>query len=401
MNEFHKHRASGVLACYSNAGEIIEKATPVGFINKYGKQKQPDGTWKYVGHGQHTPSQEEAVQHHSAEDLKFKEEEQKLDINQRFEAYARYTKAVIQGKFKSCIAYGTGGVGKTYTALKQLEIAGKVGFDEELHQPVVAAEGEEDEDGGTLTSDYDYVKITGKATPTAVYAALYEHNGKILVFDDCDSVLKNEDAINIFKGALDTSGDGTITYASASKIFTSTGALVPKRFKFSGRALFISNLSSTEMPQPLKSRSLRVDLTMDKIQTMERLRKIATNPHTGQYTNLHFPNVHYTHDDLAGILDFIDKYKNVLSDLNVRTVGAFLAIKQIADIDNVNWEEELKHMVFSKGEDVEILHSGDDNSVIQAALVKLHEGESLKEVYEFVYEAQGEITDITGIPAEN
>lgn len=51
MNTFQKSQAAKMLACYTTPEELgdIEKAIAVGTINKYGKQKQADGSWKYVG----------------------------------------------------------------------------------------------------------------------------------------------------------------------------------------------------------------------------------------------------------------------------------------------------------------------------------------------------------------
>ena len=268
---------------------------------------------------------------------KTQSDDPKADVNKRFEAFARFTKSVMNGGMKSMIAYGTGGVGKTYTVTSQLEAAGKKAFDEDKHVP-----GDD---------DYDYVKITGKSTPTAVYKALFEHNGKIILFDDCDSVLQHEDAINLFKGALDTSGDGTISYGSAKAIKDDDGEPIPKRFKFDGKVMFISNLPSDKVPQPLKSRALRVDLTMSPEQTIDRIRYIATHPETKEMTNLRFPGIKkYTTQDMKDVIQFIDDHKDILSDINVRTVGAMLAIKQQADKEGVDWKEDAQHMVLSKAQ---------------------------------------------------
>jgi hypothetical protein len=268
------------------------------------------------------------------------------DVGTRFETFEMMTNAVIKGRSKSMIAYGTGGVGKTYTVTKQLEKAGKVPFDEEKMEP-----GD---------SDYDYVKITGKATPGAVYRELYKHNGKTLVFDDCDSVLKNPDAVNFFKGALDTSGDGTISYGSFKAPKDENGDEMPQRFKFNGRVIFISNLSADEMPQPLKSRGLKIDLSMDKKQTLDRMRQIATDK-GGKMQNLKFPGIEkYSDADMKGVLDYLDKNKDHIGDLNTRTIGKVLALKQEADDigRGEKWEKYADQEIFSKGEESDLYNGG-------------------------------------------
>ena len=50
----------------------------------------------------------------------------------------------------------------------------------------------------------DWAHIKGKASPLSMYTALFKYKNKIIVFDDCDSVFKNKDSVNILKSALDS-----------------------------------------------------------------------------------------------------------------------------------------------------------------------------------------------------
>lgn len=280
-------------------------------------------------------------------------EEKENDINHKFDAFGRFAAGVIKGRMKSLIAYGSGGVGKTYTVTTELEKAGKKIFDPELYDP--------GDDG------YDYVKITGKMTAAAVYRLMYEHNGKILVFDDCDSVLQDENAINLFKGGLDTSGDGTIDWGSANKLRDSKGIKIPSKFQFTGRAIFISNLDvgkddkgrfQNEQLQPIISRGYGINLTMNAEQTMDRIRHIATSK-DGKLTNLKFPGIpDYTHEDMKSVLNYMNKHKDSASDLNVRTVGTLLAIKKDADEVGVPWERDAKYVYLRKSNSPDIYNGG-------------------------------------------
>lgn len=366
----------------------FEKAHPVGCINKYGKQKQQDGSWKYVGlpggegavaqdeedatdanadpdaedhthllkeietvaRNTHTPEQKmkelievglsdvgkiaqisgqdrSDVAKHFVENgitpkpsnidaEKFKGLLPKVDVSKRWKSYRVMLNMVAKGTCKSMIAYGTGGVGKTYNMNQVFEGHGLKEFQENMLPGV---------------GDYDYVKITGKSTPTAMFKALYQHNGKIVVFDDCDSVLKDETSINILKGALDTTGDGTITYGSGRQIKDDDGEPIPQRFSFVGRATFISNLTPSEMPQPLRSRALTVDLTMNAKETLTRLKEIV--PHM-EFQNNRGEVINVSAEDRNAAVNFLDKYKNQIDmgDLNARTLGQIALIKkQISD----------------------------------------------------------------------
>lgn len=275
------------------------------------------------------------------------------DINHKFEAFGRFAAGVIKGRMKSMIAYGSGGVGKTYTVTTELMKAGKKIYDPELHDPG---------DNG-----YDYVKMTGKMTAAAVYTAMYEHNGKILLFDDCDSVLQDDNAINLFKGALDTSGDGMIDWGSAKKLKDSTGTEMPGKFAFNGRAMFISNLDVGKdkngkqlnaQLQPIISRGYGINLSMDANKTMDRIKNIAKGK-DGQLTNLKFPGTpSYKHEDMKAVLDYMTKHKDKAADLNVRTVGTLLAIKIDADEAGVNWQDDAKYVYLRKSSDGDIYNGG-------------------------------------------
>lgn len=280
---------------------------------------------------------------------KLDEEAEEGDINAKFKTYEKFVRMTAKGLSKSTIAYGGGGVGKTFTAMQQLNNMNNP----ETGKPFVFYDAESHEMG---SKDYDAVKITGKATTAGLYKALYQHNGKLLLFDDCDEVLKDDNSVNMFKGALDSTGDGGISNISGRAIKDDNGNPIPQSYKFTGRAIFISNLSSKELPQPIKSRSLRVDLSMDAKQTIERIKAI-TKGKDGKSTNIKLEDVSgkpikYDHEDMEAAIKFMDKYKDKMSDINVRTLGNI--VKLIHDSkddedDDVDWETTAKHFILSKG----------------------------------------------------
>ena len=267
-----------------------------------------------------------------------------VDVNTRWESYDLFLDMVVSGMSKSIIAFGTGGVGKTYTMEQVMKRHNQVEYDD-----VDAGHGLD------TPGEYDYVKITGKSTPTAMFKALYEHNGKTIVFDDCDSVLKDETSINIFKGALDTSGGGGVTYDSGRDTKTAKKghenqkgeSIVPKRFKFNGRVIFISNLQPENMPQPLvDSRALAVDLSMTIDDTVERLRQISQiMPITDASGN----KIEVSEADRTAAVDFINEYRNQIrpGKLNARTMGNITKIIHTSSGTNRDWKKMALTMLAS------------------------------------------------------
>ncbi len=327
----------------------------------------------------------------SAKEVKKLDEEadDAVDINAKFKVYEKFVRMVAKGTVKSGIAYGTGGVGKTYTATKALEktINPKTG------KPMKAFNSDTDTPG---EDGYDYVKITGKATTSGVIQALWEHNGKMLLFDDCDAVLKDENTVNMFKGALDSTGDGQISALSARPLKDSTGAAIPSTFKFNGRAFFISNLSSKEIPQPIKSRSLRVDLSMDAQQTIDRIKNIAEDKQ-GKLTNITLEDasggkISYTHEDMDAAIKFLEKYKDKTGDLNVRTLGNIVRVIHDAreeGEDEGDWVDAAKSFILSKSIDEPI------DSIIPGAAAVFEQileiPDEVEKAFQFILEVEDPI----------
>jgi hypothetical protein len=184
---------------------------------------------------------------------------------------------------------------------------------------------------------YDYITVTGKVTPTRMFELMQEHNGKLLVFDDCDAVLqKGDDGVNVLKGALDTSGDGTISWEGkgslksgyagikgAKQVLDSkgkpTGACdLPKTFKFTGQVVFISNMTDKDVPQPIRSRSLMIDLTMNRNETLAKVKQIAPNV---KFKSPDGSVVAVSSENRQKAVDFMEKYITKIpeADLNMRT----------------------------------------------------------------------------------
>ena len=167
-----------------------------------------------------------------------------FDINQRFGFLNDLTTMVVSGVTPSLLVVGEGGLGKTHSVTKTIK-------ENELE-------------------DMEYVFFKGYSTARGLYNTLYDNNGKLIVFDDCDSVLDDKVAVNILKSALDSYDKRTISWMSK----VSKSDEYPQHFDFTGRIIFISNKSKDKIDEAILTRSLTVDLTMtpdDKISRMEAI----------------------------------------------------------------------------------------------------------------------------------
>ena len=167
-----------------------------------------------------------------------------FDINQRFGFLNDLTTMVVNGITPSLIVTGEGGLGKTHSVSKTIEA-------NDLY-------------------DSEYVFFKGYSTARGLYNTLYDNNGKLIVFDDCDSVLDDKVAVNILKSALDSYEKRTISWMSKMN----KSDEYPQHFDFTGRIIFISNKSKEKIDEAILTRSLTVDLTMtpdDKVARMESI----------------------------------------------------------------------------------------------------------------------------------
>lgn len=194
-----------------------------------------------------------------------------LTVDDKWDGYENDCNMLLDGELglRAVMAYGTGGVGKTFVLESKILPARKyIEYDAELDM----------QKGG---DEYDYVKIGGKIGSKETQRLMYEHRNKLLIFDDCDSMWNDEGLINVLKNTLDTSGQGKCQWAQRlPETSKGAGDEVPTVFKFNGRMIFITNLSKDELAargaSPIaESRAASSNLTMNMEQTIERLQKIA------------------------------------------------------------------------------------------------------------------------------
>lgn len=185
-------------------------------------------------------------------------------IRERFEILDEMTKAAVAGDVRAMIVSGPPGVGKSYGVEKIVEAACL--FDKIS--------------GKRLRAEV----VKGSATALGLYSTLYKYSDKncVLVFDDCDSILLDDVALNLLKGALDSGKKRKISWLSDSHVLRREG--IPDSFNFNGTVIFITNLKFDKMKSQklrdhldaLQSRCHYLDLTLDTMRDkILRIKQIA------------------------------------------------------------------------------------------------------------------------------
>jgi len=245
-------------------------------------------------------------------------DEQAMDrIRERFDILHEMTKATVSGDIRAMIVSGPPGVGKSFGVEQEIDKATM--FDKLA--------------GKRLRAEV----VKGSATPIGLYQTLYKYSDAncVVVFDDCDSILLDDVALNLLKGALDSGKKRKISWLSESSSLRREG--IPDSFEFKGSAIFITNLKFDKMKSQklkdhldaLQSRCHYLDLTLDTMRDkILRIKQIAKD-------GVLFADYDFDPCVQDEIIDFMNANQNRLREMSLR-----MAIK-IADLRKMsvmNWK---------------------------------------------------------------
>lgn len=242
----------------------------------------------------------------------------KFSINQRFGFLTDMVTMLAKGQQPSVVVTGAGGLGKSFTVLAALKKCG-------LKDMSVLA----DYEIGAAVPKNAFVTIKGQCTPKGLYRTLYENKNSTIVFDDCDSVLKDPVSLNILKGALDSYSKRIISWRADTK-----DEDLPQSFEFKGRVVFISNMDSTNLDQAILTRSMAVDVSMTPQQKIERMKYLLDQ-------ETFMPDFSVTHKKEA--LSLIESVVDSVKELSLRTLIQVTKIRKSSPSEN--WKDLAEYTI--------------------------------------------------------
>lgn len=226
----------------------------------------------------------------------------KQTLNERFENMMKYTDMVINKVNPSLLITGGPGTGKTFMVRKRINESGK-------------------------THGINWRLIKGSASAVGLYAALYHHSDQLIVFDDCDQVLKDPDAVNMLKAALDSYDTREISYLSGRPIKNAEGDVIPSSFEFTGQVIFISNMPEAKIDSAIKSRSFVVNIDSTPGQMLDRMETLLEKVEPNVQMNIKI-------DALKALKEAYAKFDGV--ELNMRSLMKAIRIRKM-NFENWQW----------------------------------------------------------------
>lgn len=226
-----------------------------------------------------------------------------FSVVERFQFIGQFVRLLAKGAINSFVLTGSGGIGKTTAVMKTLKSLG-------LNEDLPGEEG-------------NYMVIRGFSTPRALYDTLYQFKDKILVLDDADAIFKDPVGANLIKAALDDKPVRVVNWSTSRE----GDSDVPTRFVYTGKMIFISNLSINQFPQAIISRSQKVDVSLDNDEKVEIIGEV-------------FKDIDHDDAEKTDVLNFVRENASNASDLNIRSAVALLTLRQeFGD----NWQRIAKY----------------------------------------------------------
>jgi hypothetical protein len=244
--------------------------------------------------------------------------ESRFTINERFGFVSDMVTMLANGAQSSVVVTGPGGLGKSYTVTKALTANG--------FKDMSILDGEFQV--GQRVTNKKFIVVKGYSTPKGLYRLLYENKDGVIVFDDCDSVLKDPVSLNLLKGALDSYSRRIISWRADIR-----DEDLPTSFEFKGRVIFISNLASSQIDQAIITRSMAVDLSMTTQQKIDRMRFILES---GEF----MPEANKEHK--VDALNLVESLKDSVKELSLRTL---IQVTKIRASAGANWRNLAEYTI--------------------------------------------------------
>ena len=217
-------------------------------------------------------------------------------IRDRFAVLNKLTTSTLTGSSRSLIVSGPAGLGKSFEVERTLA------------------------DWDPTAVNHEFIK--GFIRPTGLYRTLYKSSekGKVVVFDDSDSVFLDEVSLSLLKAVCDTTERRKVCWlAETSMVDEETGEKMPREFNFNGSVIFITNIDFHEHCEresnlaphlgAMLSRSHYLDLAMkSRTDYLVRIKQVVDD---GLLTK-------YSAETQVSVMEYVYAHVDDLRELSLR-----------------------------------------------------------------------------------
>lgn len=257
--------------------------------------------------------------------LKISQPKYKPPVDEIFDLNRTYAYFLESG-LPLMIGSGGAGVGKSYN----FHLVAEKGIGLRAFDP------DEDENGD---GDYDYVEAPEAGSVPQLLQILKDHNGKIILFDDADSILKENETLNILKKATASSGKRIVGKQSSNK------ATNFPPFEFTGQIVFLTNMSQYELTKDenlnaIYSRAVKKDIYFTKKEQLSFINRLR---HKFDFTGIsRLPDKKEDEAERDEVYQLIEDNINSIdpAKFNSRLMMEVLAKKRTVDSANKKYDDD-------------------------------------------------------------
>jgi hypothetical protein len=258
--------------------------------------------------------------------LESESEDEAMDrIKRTFEILEELTDAASEDIIRGMVVCGPPGIGKSYGVEERLR-------ENNMFRTVAGKQ-----------EHYDVIK--GAVSPIGLYRKLYMNRAKgfVTVFDDCDSVLHDEDCLNMLKSALDSSDKRYLSWLKESRVLREED--IPDKYEFEGSVIFLTNIDFEKSRgkiadhlAAIQSRCHYLDLEIgSQRDQVLRIKQIVREGMLKDYA--------FSKQDETEVVNYIVDNADYLRELSLRTV------RKVADLKAAKpqgWEEYCEATVLKR-----------------------------------------------------
>lgn len=272
---------------------------------------------------------------------------------ERMQDWADMIKNFADDKSKNLtVAYGTGGVGKTFNVLKNEKI--KKGLED-----------------GTV------VKFTGGTTAAGFFEMLYKNRDKKIILDDFDMVFNDPGMLGLLATISRSSEERLLSNPNSSKSVKvqkeesdedkdEDSVQIPSKFTFTGKLMVISNIDLDDEAagsggnankfEELLGNANKVDLKMSKKETWDLINEFILHKNGEVNMDLKFQDAfgspkEVSKEDREELAEYFKKNWKEMRELSGRTLTKANAIQQFYKRRGANWQEKADQMLLQGGDE--------------------------------------------------
>jgi len=252
------------------------------------------------------------------------DEEVEKEQEKYFRAMEIVTRNVFERKQKAVIIRGCPGMGKSHLIETLIEEY-------------------------NMIQDDDYVYFAGGSiTPSVFYETIVNNSDKLIIMDDCDSLLVHDEGLKMIKGATQSTGRCIVSWGKRNQPLSADGSELPYSVEFIGQLIFISNLDTKKIMASKKDIAEHLEAVCSRVDTFDIDKVIYDNQSRLVWIkrlirNGLLENFCSTYEEQDIVVGYLESNYTRIKNPDLRTI---FRIAEKLKLNPDDWEDILEALIY-------------------------------------------------------